>query len=120
MRINYMGVNSIKLTDKELQIMAVLWDCETAMTAAEIVGATKNKTWKENSIYIILNSMLKKGAVKLTLHKPTGTNNARAYRPLIAVEDCVLSHIASIEESGASVDIPVLVKRLMSTHKTEG
>ena len=63
--------------------------------------------------------MLRKGAVTLAFHKITSTSNARAYRPLITSEDCILSHIAAVEEAGVSIDIPTLVKRLMKKTGSE-
>jgi predicted transcriptional regulator len=44
----------MRLTDKEMEIMAVLWESETAMTATEIIEVSNNRTWKESSIYIII------------------------------------------------------------------
>ena len=43
----------MKLTKKELEIMAVLWNRKFPMTATEIIEASINRTWKENSIYIV-------------------------------------------------------------------
>jgi len=106
-------VEKIKLTDKEYQIMSVLWESENPITAAEIVESSDNPSWKEKSIYIIMNSLLKKGVVEMVYHKPTGTNNARAYTPTITSEDCILSHIAAVEETGVRIDIPTLVKGLI-------
>lgn len=98
--------------------MSVLWGSETPMTAAEIVDASDNKTWKENSIYIIMNSLLKKGVVTMVLHKPTGTNNARAYSPTLTPEDCIVSIIDSVMETGVKIDVSALAKRLLK--KKEG
>jgi len=107
----------MKLTDKEYQIMSVLWENEKPMTAAEIVESSDNPLWKEKSIYIIMTSLLQKGVVTIAYHKPTGTNNARAYAPTVTSEECVLAHISAVEETGVHIDIPTLVKRLIK--KTE-
>lgn len=102
----------MRLTDKELEIMAVLWDSEIPMTASEIIDASDNRTWKESSIYIIMNTLIKKGAVVLTHHKPTGTNTARAYKPALTSEECTALYIAGVAESGVHIDIDELIKCL--------
>lgn len=98
--------------------MSVLWENENPMTAAEIVESSDNPLWKEKSIYIIMNSLLKKGAVEMVFHKPTGTNNARAYTPTLTSEDCIVSIIDSVLETGVKIDLPALAKRILN--KKEG
>lgn len=84
------------------------------MTAAEIVDASDSPLWKEKSIYIIINSLLKKGVVEMAYHKPTGTNNARAYTPTLTSEDCIVSIIDSVLETGVKIDLPTLAKRILN------
>ena len=102
----------MKLTDKELQIMAVLWDSELPMTASEIIEASNNRTWKEASIYIIMSTLIKKGAIVLTHHKSTSTNSARAYRPALTSAECTALYINGVTESGIHIDINELIKHL--------
>jgi len=108
-----LGVIEIKLTGKEMEIMAVLWGRKEPITASELIETSSDRTWKENSIYIIMNTLIKKGAVELTYYKPTGTNTARAYKAIITAEDYALSSVASIKKfgkSGIPIDIDVLIK----------
>lgn len=109
----------MKLTGKEMEIMAVLWASESPMTATEIIEASNDRTWKENSIYIIMNTLIKKGAVDIAHYKPTGTNNAKTYKPIITSEECIVSHIDGIMGAGVRVDLPSLVERLMAKN-TDG
>lgn len=104
----------MRLTDKEMEVMAVLWESEAAMTASEIIEASNNRSWKESSIYIIMNTLIKKGAVALAHHKPTGTNIARAYKPIISPEECIVSHIDNVRETGVRVDITMLIQNLLN------
>lgn len=57
------------------------------MTATEIIEASNNRTWKENSMYILMNTLIKKGAVLPDKHKPTPTKNARAYKSTLTLEE---------------------------------
>ena len=106
----------MKLTSKELEVMAVLWDSKTPLTATELTEISANRTWKVNSIYTILNTLVKKGAVELTDYKPTGTINARAYKPIITPAEYALISIKDIQEfgeSGIDIDMDVLLKGIM-------
>ena len=69
--------------------------------------------WKEKSIYIIMTSLLKKRVVEMVYHKPTNTNNARAYKPTLTAEDCAVSVIADMLRAGVNIDLSVFVKSLL-------
>jgi BlaI family penicillinase repressor len=105
----------MKLTDKEMEIMGVLWGTGVPMTASEIIEASENRTWKENSIYIIMNTLIKKGAVVLAHYKPTNTKTARAYGPALTSEEYAVSYIGSARETGVHIDIQKLIERLMDS-----
>lgn len=105
----------MKLTDKELEIMAVLWRNSSSMTATEIIEVSNNRTWKEQSIYIIMNTLLEKGAVILAQYKPTMTKKARAYKPAITSEEYAISSIRNMNQIGIKVDIDALIECLMKT-----
>lgn len=51
------------LTKKELEMMTVLWGSDTALTASEILKASTDKTWKDKSLHILINSLLKKNLI---------------------------------------------------------
>ena len=95
--------------------MVVLWNSELSMTASEIVEATKNKTWKECSVWIIINSLLKKGAIIQALKKPTQTNNARSYQAALTSDDYATSILKGIIKAGVRFDADALLKRLLDT-----
>lgn len=107
----------MKLTDKELEIMNLLWESESPLTATEIIEASEDRTWKEGSIYAIMNTLIKKGAVVLKCHKPTGSNTARAYETIITSEEYLVSNIGSVIESGVRVDIPTFIKCIKNNLK---
>ena len=102
----------MKLTDKEMEVMVVLWDSKHPLTATEIIETSNNRTWKERSIYNILNMLIKKGAAVLTYYKPTVTNAARAYAPAITSDEYMFKHIVSTMDAGVRFNIPSLIKHL--------
>jgi len=73
----------MKLTDKEKEIMTVLWKSEIPMTTTEIVEASPSRTWKDVSIYIMLKSLQAKEAVVIDNYRPTVGRAAATYKPVI-------------------------------------
>ena len=59
----------MKLTDKEMEVMVVLWDNGSPMTAAEVIEVSDKRTWRDNSIYTILNTLIKMVYIELSLHE---------------------------------------------------
>ena len=51
------------LTKKELEMMNVLWGSETALTASEILKASTDRTWKDKSLHLMINSLLQKNLI---------------------------------------------------------
>lgn len=53
------------LTKSELEIIEVLWNAKRPLTGTEIVQLSpKDKSWKDSSIHILINSLLKKMLLK--------------------------------------------------------
>ena len=75
------------LTEKELEIMTLLWE-HGPLTCSEIIKLSdSNRTWKENSIFIIMRSMMNKGYVAVEDYKPTQTRNAKVYSAVVSCEE---------------------------------
>ena len=102
----------MKLTEKEMQIMAVLWDRKVPMTAAEIIEASSDRTWKENSFYIMIHKLIEKGVVALAYYKPTITKSARTYKPAVTAEDYAVAYIESMSKAGIHIDAHKLIERV--------
>lgn len=75
----------MKLTKSELEIMNVLWKAERPLSRAEILELSSDKTWKDNSIHILLNGMLKKGAIQGDGFVRSGKVWGRLYAPTIGI-----------------------------------
>ena len=57
------GGERVELTRSELEIMNVIWAAGRPLTRGEILELSVDKTWKENSVHILLNRLLAKGAI---------------------------------------------------------
>ncbi len=55
----------VHLTSKEFEIMKIFWQYDRPLTAAEIIHLSKEKTWSYNSLYPLLNKLLKKQFIKV-------------------------------------------------------
>ena len=52
------------LTRCEMEIMDVLWEDGGALSRSDFLGRSEDKGWKDSSIHILLNSLLRKGLIR--------------------------------------------------------
>lgn len=53
----------MELTKSEMEIMDVLWCDGGALSRADFLERSAEKTWKDSSVHILLNGLLSKGAI---------------------------------------------------------
>lgn len=53
----------MELTKSEMEIMDVLWGSDKPMSRADLLARPQDKTWKDGSVHILLNSLIQKGAI---------------------------------------------------------
>lgn len=78
---------SFTLSKNEEQIMQTMWREQRPLTRSEVIDLTENKTWKESSIHILLNQLLKKGAIEVEGEVLKGINYARLYVPTLSEDE---------------------------------
>lgn len=76
-----------RVTKSELEILNVLWKAGEPLSRADILEKSTGKTWKDNSIHIFLNGMLKKGIIHEAGFKRSGKVWGRLYEPAITIEE---------------------------------
>lgn len=54
----------MELTKSEMEIMDVLWQDGNALSRADLLERAEEKSWKDSSVHILLNSLLSKGAIR--------------------------------------------------------
>ena len=54
----------MELTKSEMEIMDVLWCDGGALSRADFLERSAEKTWKDSSVHILLNGLLAKGAIR--------------------------------------------------------
>lgn len=76
------------LTKNELEIMDVLWAAGKPLSRHDIIFySPESKTWMDSSIHILINSMLKKGAIREAGFTKCGKTFGRVFTPAITVEE---------------------------------
>ena len=67
-----------RLTKSEFAVMEVLWDEGEELTSAEIIQKSKEREWKDSSIHLIINSLLRKKVVTVAGFKKTTKKGGEA------------------------------------------
>ena len=79
------------LTKNELEIMDVLWTAGRALTRGELMELSVDKSWKSSSVHILLNSLLKKGAIAEAGFARCGKTCGRTYAAAVSVDEYYVS-----------------------------
>lgn len=82
-----------RLNKSELAVMEVLWDEGEALTSAEIIQKSKEKEWKDSSVHLLINSLLKKKVVTVAGFKKTTKNYARTFVPVEGKEQFLVGQV---------------------------
>ena len=86
------------LTKNELKIMDVLWREGRALSRGEILSLSEDKTWMDSSVLILLNSMLKKGAIREAGFMKCGKTCGRVYEAALS---CAQYHVSTLSSTTA-------------------
>ena len=84
------------LTKNEIEIMDVLWRENRALSRGEILSLSTDKTWMDSSVHILLNSMLKKGAIREAGFVKCGKTCGRVYE---AAFSCEQYHVSTLDST---------------------
>ena len=74
----------MELTKSELEIMNVIWEAGRPLTRGEILELSVDKNWKDNSIHILLNRLLAKGALTEGGFARSGKSYGRLYEATLS------------------------------------
>lgn len=74
----------MELTKSELEIMNVIWGAGKPLTRGEILELSVDKNWKDNSIHILLNRLLAKGALSEGGFARSGKSYGRLYEATLS------------------------------------
>lgn len=98
------------MTKCELEIMTVLWNADMPLSRSGIIERSVEKSWKDNSIHILLNGMLKKSLIEGEGFVRSGKVWARLYSPMITVEDYYLDQFEASITPNLAIILNTLVE----------
>ncbi|GIP32074.1 BlaI/MecI/CopY family transcriptional regulator [Paenibacillus sp. J2TS4] len=80
--------NVQKLSDTEMELMEVIWECDPPITSTKLlrIFAGRGKEWKAQTMSTFLSRLVDKGALEATRHGRTNK-----YVPLISPKDYKLA-----------------------------
>ncbi len=77
----------MELTKSEMQIMDVLWQDGGALSRADFLERSAQKSWKDSSVHILLNGLLKKGAIREAGFVRRSKTYSRTFLPTLTREE---------------------------------
>ena len=83
----------MQLSENELIILKLMWRENRPLSRAEILKGTEGRNWNPASIHLILNSMISKGALKVT---DETKKYGRTYEACVEIEDYALEAVKSL------------------------
>lgn len=102
----------MELTKSEMEIMDVLWQDGGALSRADLLERSEEKSWKDSSVHILLNGLLSKGAIKEAGFVKRSKTFGRTFLPTMTREEyfaaTIFSHRYKPELTGL---IAVLLQR---------
>ena len=90
-----MGGVKMELTKSEMQIMDVLWEANTPMSRSDLLAQSKDKSWKDSSVHILLNGLLEKGAIREAGFVKRSKTYGRTFAPTLTREEYFATTIFS-------------------------
>lgn len=92
----------IDFSKKEREVMEILWRENRDLTVSELDELSPRGTLKLNSIYLYINSLLKKGAIKVAGYVPAVRTHARTYKAMFTEADYISIQITGQISSRAN------------------
>ena len=77
----------MELTRSEMEIMDVLWNEGIPLSRADLLDRSEEKRWKDSSVHILLNGLLKKGAISEAGFVKRSKTYGRTFLPALTREE---------------------------------
>lgn len=77
----------MELTKSEMEIMDVLWAAGEPLSRADLLTRSEEKSWKDSSVHILLNGMLKKELIREAGFVKRSKTYGRTFEPTMTREE---------------------------------
>ena len=97
-------MNEFRLSKNEMEIMSLFWQEGRPLSKSEIIELSADRSWKASSVYVLLNSLLKKGAIREAGFVKSQTNIGRTFEAMLNENEYVIMQInGDIKERNLSI-----------------
>ena len=110
-------MNTKRLTNSEKQIMEVLWKSDVPLSSHDIILSSSDKTWKNSSVHLLLNSLLDKELIEVAGFEKRTKNYARVFKPTLSYVDYILTVLTKNSDKEKRAEI--LSKLIKQENDTE-
>ena len=106
------------LSKNELDLMEVFWAAEKPMTRAEIIEASTSRSWSINSLYLLLNSLLRKEIIETAGAVRCGKGFGHTYKSVLNRGDFVASQVTGyLEKEADDSTVRTVAKALIESDR---
>ena len=109
----------VKLTNRELDIMRILWGTDKPLTATEIFNLMDDKNVSIFSIQNAIKSLFLKKVIDVSSYTKVYKTNAREYRPTLSANDYAVMQFSHYFDPNKKTPLPYLVSTLLKFENTE-
>ena len=110
--------NYNRLTNRELDILEILWNSEQPLSASEIVAAGENEKLTVSTVQTTVRRLLTQGLIEIADIKYSGTVLCRTYRPTAAAKDKITSHFTDeFERFHTGISASALIASFLTLEK---
>ncbi|MDO5389453.1 MAG: BlaI/MecI/CopY family transcriptional regulator [Clostridia bacterium] len=92
-------MSKVNLTEREYEVMEILWRNPKPMLASDIMEVTKSTS--NNSVHHILNKLMEKGFVKVAGNVKVVKSQSRLYAPAVSAMEYIVMESDEIFKSTA-------------------
>lgn len=93
------------LTKSEMEIMDVLWSSQGPMSRSDILENSPQKSWKDSSVHILLNGLLKKGMIQEAGFVKRSKTYGRTFAPSMTREQYFAMNVFSYKNKPDPVSL---------------
>lgn len=110
------------LTGNEGEVMETMWRENRPMSRSEIIEASPERSWKQSTIHLLLNSLLEKGAIEVCGFTRAGKTYGRTFAPTLSACEYAAMQLRNSYgfDSSSSRAIPDLVSALIDREDDAG
>lgn len=85
----------MELTRSEMEIMDVFWETKDPLSRSDLLERSAGKSWKDSSVHILLNGLLKKGAIHEVGFVKRSKTFGRTFSPSLSREAYFATNVFS-------------------------